>query len=150
MKTYVIPLVLIASSLLLSSCRISATGNGYGDDGRWHRGRDRGHEDNDRGHGRGRHHLPQNEVSLNRESQNLAFDYGLRYDSAIVIVNLAHGMNSGPTMAKLNLKSDDVSRIANLQMPSKDGIRKIVNHLNESESAVSDVVEDFIYDMQTE
>jgi hypothetical protein len=88
-------------------------------------------------------------VNQNPDSaEQLAKDYGIRYESAVRILDLTDGQDSKDDLKAVGLKVSDLKVLKDSQLPSYETIQKIAEATNESSSKIQGVMEGFILDTQ--
>lgn len=112
---------------------------GHGSDWDWHHG---GWHP---GHG-GPHHLNTMGVS---SAEELAQQFGIRVESAQMIMDFAHSGNE-QQFQKLGVESSDLAALTQLQMPSQAGIERVAKALNEQPSQLEKLAQSFVTDVRAQ
>jgi len=77
-------------------------------------------------------------------AEMLAQDYGIRYESAVLILDLTDGQDSKDDLKAIGLKRSDLKPLQEGQLPTNETIQKIAAATNEAPSKVQGVMEGFI------
>ena len=148
MKTYLFKTTLIAFGLLLSSC-LCSKGVDYKESGHW---QIRFYNENYADKYPYLHHpnpfTKHNRIfdSADDQSLRLAQDYGIKLESAEMIIALAHGSQVEKNLKALQLEVSDVAPLANLERLPTASVEKMAQALGESTDTMTTLFEDFIAD----
>jgi len=147
-------LTAFCSVLLFQACKVHYQGPGRG--GGWHRKPPHHrpappHRGPGRGPRRGGHHnmVRENAVELN-EVTLLSLNYSIKEEAAAKIINFASGNDRETSLNAMGVSLEEMTPLANLEMPTRESVAKIAAALDESDAKVERILSDFIADMKAE
>jgi hypothetical protein len=109
---------------------------GHGSDWDWHHG----------GWHHGSHGL--NALGLS-SAEEMAQEFGIRVESAEMILGLAHTGNE-QQLNRLGIETSDLAALVQLQMPSHEGIERVAKALNEEPARIEKVAQSFVTDVRAQ
>jgi hypothetical protein len=80
----------------------------------------------------------------------LAYDYGIRFESAQKFIALASAKSRTQAATELGVSLVEISPLAKMEMPSVEVIQKMAGHLNENPAAIEALIRGFITDLKQE
>lgn len=130
---------------LFQACNVYVGGPGHSDHGSdwgWHHGG----WHSEPHHGGSHHHL---NAMDNSSVEELARDFGIRVESAQMILNLAHNGDE-QQINKSGVDYSDLLALSQLQVPSRDGIERVAKSLNEDPAHIEKLAQSFVTDVSAQ
>lgn len=98
------------------------------------------------GHPGGGHH----HFNIESSAEALASDFSIRSESALALLKATSGQIEDQQIGALGLESSDLMALAQLQMPSRDGIEKVAKALNEDPEKIERIADSFVTDVKAQ